>query len=56
MPTRVPQGFLKVAAYLQATMVDVLDGFIGRTCLVWVDDIVVWARGANELLCRPIDG
>ena len=51
-PTRVPQGVLNATAYFQATMAEVLTGLIGKTCFVWVDDVVVWAMDQEELLGR----
>ena len=49
-PTRVPQGVLNATSYFQASMAEILDGMIGKKCLVWVDDIVIWAKDSKELL------
>lgn len=51
-PTRVPQGVLNAKAYFQAVMADVLKGLLGHTCLVRVDDVVMWASDEAELLGR----
>ena len=49
---RVPPGVLNATGYFQATMGDVLDGYIDEICLVWVDDIVIWGETPEILLKR----
>ena len=43
---------LNATGYFQATMGDVLDGYIDKTCFVWVDDIVIWGETPEILLKR----
>ena len=52
-PRRVPPGGLNATGYFQATMGDVLDGYIDKICLVWVDDIVIWGK-APEILWKRL--
>ena len=51
-PRRIPPGVLNATGYFQATMGDVLDGYIDEICLVWVDDIVIWGETPEILLKR----
>ena len=51
-PRRVPAGVLNASGYFQATMGDLLDGYIDEICLVWVDDIVIWGETPEILLKR----
>ena len=51
-PRRVPPGVLNATGYFQATMDDVLDGYIEKICLVWVDDIMIWGETPEILLKR----
>ena len=51
-PRRVPPGVLTSTGYFQATMGDVLDGYIDKICLVCVDDIVIWGETPEILLKR----
>lgn len=39
--TPMAQGILKGTAYSEATLEEMLNGLIGRTCFVWVDGIVI---------------
>lgn len=50
-PTWVPQGVLHTTACVQTIGVDILDGLIGRTSLVWVDNIAICARYLDQPLC-----
>ena len=43
-PRRVPPGVLNPTRYFQATICDVLEGYIDKICLLWVDDIVIWGK------------
>ena len=47
-PTRVPQGVLNATSFLQGHMSNILQGL---PCLVWVDDIVIYAKD-----CEVISG
>ena len=49
-PRRVPPGVLNATGYFQATTGDVLEGYIDKICLVWVDDIVIWGKTPEILL------
>ena len=49
-PRRVPPGVLNATGYLQATMGDVLDGYIDEICLVWVDNVMIWGETPEILL------
>ena len=40
-PRRVPAGVLNATGYFQATIADVLDGYMDKICSVWVDDIMI---------------
>ena len=51
-PTQVPQGVLKATGYFPDIMAEVLDGLFGRACMVWVEDVAIWGRDADELLRR----
>ena len=51
-PRRVPPGVLNATGYLQATMGDVLDGYIDEICLVWVDNVMIWGETPEILLKR----
>ena len=55
-PRRVPPGVLNATGCFQATMGDVLDGYINKTCLVWVEHRghrVIWVpAGADSLKKR----
>ena len=51
-PRRVLPGVLNATGYFQATMDDVLDGYIEKICLVWVDDIMIWGETPEILLKR----
>ena len=51
-PCRVSPGVLNATGYFQATMDDVLDGYIEKICLVWVDDIMIWGETPEILLKR----
>ena len=51
-PRRVPPGVLNATGYFQATMGDVLEGYIDTICLVLVDDIVIWGKTPDILLKR----
>ena len=49
-PRRIPPGVLNATGYFQATMGDVLDGYIDKICLVSVDGIVIWGETPEILL------
>ena len=51
-PHRVLPGVLNATGYFQATIGDVLDGYIDKICLVWVDDIVIWGEKPETGLKR----
>lgn len=46
-PQRVLQGVLKAASYFQATLVRILEGL---NSFIWVDDIVYWEVGEDDLV------
>ena len=52
---RVPPGVLKATGYFQATMGDVLGGYIDKICLLWADDIVIWGETPEVLLKRLLE-
>ena len=43
-PRRVPPRVPNATRYFQETMGDVLEGYMDKICLVWVDDIVIWGK------------
>lgn len=51
-PTRVIQGCADGTQAFQAMMTEVLDGLIYDICLVWLDDVVVFAPTISELWKR----
>ena len=53
IPRRVPPRVLNATGYFQASMGDVLDWYIDKICLVWVDDIVIW-RDTLEILFKRL--
>ena len=51
MFTRVPFGFKQAPGYFQKIMQDlVLHGLVGKICLVYIDDIIVWGKTDEEIL------
>ena len=64
-PHRVPPGVLNAIGYFQATMGDVLDGYIDKICLVWVEHRghrVIWVPVRADslkkqlLVCAHLEG
>ena len=64
-PRRVPPGVLNATGCFQATMGDVLDGYINKTCLVWVEHrghrviwVPAWADSLKKrlLVCAHPEG
>ena len=64
-PRRVPSGVLNATGYFQATMSDVLDGYIDKLCLVWVEHRghrVIWVLDGVDslkkrlLVCAHLEG
>ena len=51
-PRRVPPGLLNATGYFQGTMGGVLEGYIDKICLLWVDDIVIWGEAPENILKR----
>ena len=49
---RVPSGALNAIGYFQATMGDVLEKYINKISLLWVDDIVIWEKTPEIILKR----
>ena len=52
-PRRVPPGVLNATGYFQAMIGDVLDGYIDKICLVWVEQRghrVIWVPAGAESL------
>ncbi len=47
-PTRVVQGCCDGTQAFQSRMREVLKDLVGKTCLVWLDDILVFGRTAEE--------
>ncbi|KAF4128207.1 RNase H-like domain found in reverse transcriptase [Phytophthora infestans] len=49
-PTRVPQGATDSAVHFQAQMSDILKDLLPRSVLVWIDDVLLYARSAGDFL------
>ena len=49
-PTRVPQGSAPATSYFQGQTENALRGLVGKTCLVYVDDIIVFAATPGKLV------
>jgi hypothetical protein len=49
-PTRVPQGVCDAVPYFQGTMSTILQPFLLKTCLLWLDDILGFAKSPPALL------
>ena len=47
---RVPFGLMNAPALFQRTMETVLKGLLGKQCLVYLDDVVVFGHSLNEYL------
>ena len=65
IPRRVLPGVLNATGYFQATMGDVLDGYIDKICLVWVEHRghrVIWVPVRADslkkqlLVCAHLEG
>jgi hypothetical protein len=52
MPVRVPQGCMNATAHFQSQVQLVLGDYYGVICVLWVDDLVVWANDHAQLLER----
>jgi hypothetical protein len=51
-PTRMLQGSLNATAHFQAQLRKVLAEYYGTFCLLYVDDLLIWAKDEAELLER----
>ncbi|TYZ69491.1 hypothetical protein PybrP1_001835 [[Pythium] brassicae (nom. inval.)] len=49
-PTRVPQGATDSALHFQAQMQSVLRSMLYQSVLVWIDDVILFARSPAEFL------
>ena len=49
---RMAFGLKNAPAFFQRMMTRILGPLIGTTCLVYIDDVVVWGRSAAECLAR----
>ncbi|KAH9090618.1 hypothetical protein Ae201684P_014414 [Aphanomyces euteiches] len=47
-PTRVMQGHCDSASFFQNTMTECLRPLLYKHCLVWIDDILVWANSLAD--------
>ena len=46
--TRMPQGFKNSPALFQRGMYMILEGLVGKSCFVYIDDILVFGRNEEE--------
>lgn len=53
-PTRVPQGVSSATVYPESTIEDVLRELMGKICLTWVDNTIIWPRDDAESV-RGVD-
>ncbi|POM59099.1 Hypothetical protein PHPALM_36171 [Phytophthora palmivora] len=49
-PTRVPQGCTDAALHFQSTVEMVLGDLVGKCAIVWIDDLLVFAETADQLV------
>ena len=49
-PTRVPQGVMNATSYFQGMMMEVFRNLVGRTCLIYVDNVKIIGRSVEELI------
>eukprot|EP00644_Phytophthora_capsici_P002998 jgi/Phyca11/102514/e_gw1.7.1112.1 len=49
-PTRVPQGSTDAALHFQSTVEMVLGDLVNKSVIVWIDDLLVFADTAEELV------
>lgn len=49
-PTRVPQGSSDAVMYFQSSMQKCFESQLYKTLLIWLDDILAYARSTQELL------
>ncbi|KAE9062737.1 hypothetical protein PF006_g31103 [Phytophthora fragariae] len=49
-PTPVPQGSTDAALHFQSTVEMVLGDLVNKSVIVWIDDLLVFADTAEELL------
>ncbi|POM65523.1 Hypothetical protein PHPALM_18745 [Phytophthora palmivora] len=49
-PTRVPQGSTDAALHFQSTVEMVLGDLVGKCVIVWIDDLLVFAESADQLV------
>lgn len=50
--TRMPQGYKNSSGIFQRVMNIVLQGLIGKSCLVYLDDILIFGRSVEEHNCN----
>jgi hypothetical protein len=53
-PTRLIQGSRNAAGIFQAVMTGVLDGLLHKICVVYIDDILIYARSEEELITNTL--
>ena len=51
-PRRVPPGVLNATGYFQETMGYVLEGYIDKICLMWVNGMVIWRETPEVVMKR----
>ncbi|POM67663.1 Hypothetical protein PHPALM_16295, partial [Phytophthora palmivora] len=49
-PLRVPQGAMDSSVHFQNQLQDVFRELLGRHCLIWIDDIIIYAASATEFI------
>ena len=49
-PTRMPHRVTNATSYFQGTLEKTLDDLVGRVCLVYVDDVIIWGWNVWELV------
>lgn len=50
--TMATSGVQNATAFSQGIMIVILDRLFGRICMVWVDDVMIWAGTETDLLQR----
>lgn len=45
-------GLKNAPAYYQRMMLNILGPLVGTTCLVYIDDVVIWGDSAEECLAN----